>query len=321
MEIYHICFSSHREVMFRSREDLIFGMNSFAVANLETDSKALCAAVLSTHLHGASMTGDPRYLTFRTRNFISRHINAKYHRKGRLGEKEAFCLELVGARHIMAGSSYIYRQGVHHGLTDTPFGYEFSSVNSLFKKELGKGFTPGLMSDSRRNRSLPTNVRLPSKYRMSESGLLLPEDVFDVTYMENLYISPRYFLFQMNRKSGEEWVREQIEEAPNSPAVTLEAIEKGVSDNDLATMLKYESGRNSFRSMLDIDLCQLIDTEYVPRFVKFEGATIYDLSESKRADLANLLDADLRKARQNKRSGEISLYVSNEQIRRCAVTQ
>ena len=321
MKLVHLCLSSHDEVMFRSREDLIFGQNSYAVANMETDSKALCASFLSTHFHGVSMTDDPRYLMFRSRNYISRHFNGKYRRRGRLGEKVFFLLEMVGARHIIAGCSYVFRQGVHHGLTDTPFGYEFCSVNSLFRKELGKDFTPPTIADSLRCRSLPSNVRIPSRYRMDENGLLFPEDVFDTAYMENLYVSPRNFLFQMNRKSGEEWVREQIEEAPGSPVITLDLIEKGVSDADVPAMLRNEAGRNSYRSMTDIDLCQLIDQKYVPRYVSFDGATIYDLSESQRADLGNRLSADLRNSRQMKRSREFSLYVSDNQIRRCAITK
>lgn len=109
MKLVHLCLSSHDEVMFRSREDLIFGQNSYAVANMETDSKALCASFLSTHFHGVSMTDDPRYLMFRSRNYISRHFNGKYRRRGRLGEKVFFLLEMVGARHIIAGCSYVFR--------------------------------------------------------------------------------------------------------------------------------------------------------------------------------------------------------------------
>ena len=319
MKIYHLCCSSHDEVMFRSREDLIYGANCFAVACLETDSVPLCDAELSTHLHDVAMSNDPKYLMKRSRNYYSRHFNSKYKRKGKLGEEGCFIMELVGARHVMAGMSYVLRQGLHHGITDSPFGYEFCSINSVFRREMGREEAPAVVSERARYRMLPSHASVPARYRMAESGLLLREDTHGISFVENVYVSPRNFLFQMNRKSGEEWEREQREEDPGSKIITLGLIERGVADDDLSTMLNNEQGRNSFKRLTDLQLCELIDTKYVPRYDEHEGATIYDLPESKRADLANRLDRDLNNARQSRDASGLYLPIPPKQMHRCAV--
>ena len=48
---YHLCLSSHEEVMFRSEADLCRGFNALALAILETDSRLLAEGFLTTHFH------------------------------------------------------------------------------------------------------------------------------------------------------------------------------------------------------------------------------------------------------------------------------
>ena len=319
MENYHVCLSSHDEVMFRSEADFTFAFNCFAVAALESESGALCDAFLSTHMHLGIRSSNPRYLMYRSRNAYSRYFNTKYHRKGRLGEKEFFLTELHGTRHNTAAFSYILRQGLHHGLTATPFGYRHCSINSIFRQDTGKDSAQNLIADQLRHRHLPSHIKLPCNYRMSESGLLLREDIIDTSYMENLFISPRNFLYQMNRKSGEEWRREQKEEESSTQVITLELIEKGVPDADIKKMYGNESGKNAAFWIDDTVLCEIIDNRYVPRYTKSKDGTIYDLSDSQRADIGNRLLTDIRNDNYSRKAGETSRYVTVEQIRRCAV--
>ena len=246
---YHFCLASHEEVMHRSEEDFIYDVNCFAVAVVRTESRALADAVMSSHDHFCAQTDNISELAYLRRNAYTRYFNTKYGRKGRLGEKEQFVIELRGVRHVTAAVSYVNRNPLHHGICPTPFGYRFCSSNSVFQSELGKGYSGPFLSPSKRYRYLPGNVTLPESFRMDASGMVLQEDIIDVRYVEELYVTPRSFLYMMNRYSDEKWI-----------------------------------GWTNMSALTDIELCTIIDTKYVPRC----GCTsIYGLSERQKHRIGN----------------------------------
>lgn len=183
-KLYHLCRSSHKEVMYRNEADLIMGFNSLALAVLETDSRLIAEGFISTHNHKAVQTDDHYVLMRKERYTYTRYFNAKYHRRGSLGEKNYFYTEIEGLHHTRTLLTYVLRQGLHHGLASTPFGYPHCSANTLFRKELGKDFTPNLILDEDRYLYLPEHRVIPLKYRMDQNGLLLREDVVDHAYAE-----------------------------------------------------------------------------------------------------------------------------------------
>ena len=85
-----------------------------------------------------AQTDNAKELMYRNRNAYSRYFNTKYRRKGRLGEKHFFLLEIEGLHHTIAALNYVNRQGLHHGLAATPFDYPHCSANAFFQKQLGK---------------------------------------------------------------------------------------------------------------------------------------------------------------------------------------
>ena len=139
----------------------------------------------------------------------TRYFNNKYRRQGRLGEKTPFVLELEGLHHILAAICYILRNPLHHGLSLTPFGYAHSSANTYFSKELGKFNHEELLSEKHSRRYLPRLNDYPSGYKMTRSGVYLRDTVIDTAEVENMFVTPRSFLYYMNRISGEEWRKEQ----------------------------------------------------------------------------------------------------------------
>ena len=286
----HLCLSSHDEVLFRNETDLAVGFNCFAVAALTTESRALAEGRMSTHHHSMAQSDNPRELMFRNRNAYSRYFNTKYKRKGRLGEKHFFLLEVEGLYHTLAALNYVNRQGLHHGLAATPFDYPHCSANAFFRKQLGKEITHESLPSSKRYRYLPSNISLPAQYRMGPSGMLLPEDILDTAYVEELYISPRNFVFQMNRQSDEERdLQEQRKENDTEP-VTLESIENGVPDFDPRFTRTFEQGKVNYGRMTDLELCGLIDDQVLPNlFRNPEEASVYALPFSKRAKLYDIL--------------------------------
>ena len=147
-----------------------------------------------------------------------------------------------------------------------------------------------MLPDSKRYLYLPKRRALPAdRYRMSENGLLLREDIIDTAYVEETYVTPRNFLFQMNKLSGERDLEEQRQEN-STPPVTVESIETGVPDFDAQQLKITEQGKVDRKRMTDIELCAIVDTQFVPRYCKRElSASIYQLSESQRAGICEIL--------------------------------
>ena len=285
---YHLCLASHDEVMHRSEEDFVYDVNCFALATYRTESRALADAIMSTHVHFCIQSDDYQAFAFHRRNAYTRYFNAKYGRRGRLGEVRHFVNKLEGIQHIVAAISYVNRNPLHHGLTTTPFGYPYCSSNAVFRKELGKEESVVLYCrKDRRHLSLPRNNPLPSSFRMDTSGMVLHEDIIDARYVEELYVTSRSFLFMMNRYSNEEWIQEQRADGnASAPAVTLDMIEQALPEESTMRMRSNEKGR-VFQSVLtDLELCRIIDTEYVPQYRKH---SVYSLSSFEKAEIGNTL--------------------------------
>ena len=318
-ETYHICLSSHDEVMFRSEADLIIGFNYLAVAALETDSTLLADGFLSTHHHEAARTANPMELAKRHRYSYTRYFNAEYCRKGPLGEKEHFILKVDGLYHTQALLNYVIRQGLHHGMSETPFAYPHCSANAVFREALGKNRVNDLLEDRSRYAFLPSNKTIPSKYRMASNGLLLREDFEDIAYVESVYVSPRNFMFQMNRISDGKDIQEQKKEN-TLPPVTLETIERGVPGFDPARAFISEQGRVNRNRMTDIELCNIIDNMILPAkyFKPGQESSIYLLPESKRAEIGNAIWKEWKDVRFRKYDSIFAeKIITEDQVRRC----
>lgn len=314
---YHVCISSHDEVMFRSEEDFVRGFNCFAVASLTTESRPLADGMVTTHEHFGVCSDDIKETISRLRYSYTRYFNSKYKRFGRLGERNCFITELDGLKHITVGISYILRQGLHHGLSSTPFGYPHCSANAYFREELGKTNDIALLPDSQKFKYLPGSGNIGNNCRMSRDGLLLREDVLDVGYVEEIFVTPRNYIYYMSRFSGEEWEREQREEKSSSPVITLELIERNTVNMKLSEMFANEHGRINKSRMTDLKLCEMVDKEMVPKLLKdfqSDGTTsIYQLSESQRTNLANNIWTQIQ---QHKLP-----FATLDQISRCLVVK
>jgi hypothetical protein len=95
----------------------------------------------------------------------------------------------------------------------------------------------------------------------------------------------------MNCLSGEEWSKEQEKDNNNLPPVTLSSIECGVNLNTLDIMLSNENGRADYNMMTDIQLCEFIDRELLPRYSK---ESVYVLSRTEKEKIGNYLCSKYR---------------------------
>ena len=138
---YHICFTSHNEVLCRSYKDYCMMFNCIAQAVFKTGSSLLAHAIMSTHVHMIAVCADPSNLVMRIRTSYTQMFNHRYKRKGTLGDKAFFCSKLEGRRHIAAAISYVIRNPYHHEVCANLYSYPFSSVNQYFKNKIQSHMT------------------------------------------------------------------------------------------------------------------------------------------------------------------------------------
>ena len=279
-KVYHFCLSAGDcGVLCRTDEDYRYLVNCLGLAGYITGSLLLAYCVMSNHIHCCIRADDVVGFIKRWRYSYTRYFNEKYRRKGRLGG-EPYIVELKGLYHILTAMAYVLRNPLHHGVAATPFGYRYSSVNAVFRKDLGRESALSLPEKSMYI-YLPHSVTVPARYRMDETGMFLPECLVDVEDVEHMFSTARSYLYYMNRLSGKKWEDEQV--AEGAEPITIDTIEHGSGLSDLKTMLNNEYGRADYNAITDMRLCEIIDKDYVP---SFDVTSVYMMDVSVRRMLA-----------------------------------
>jgi len=299
-ESYHICFTSHDEVLFRDEEDHGMFINLMALRSFADETEILADAEMSTHVHLNVFTDKPMHFASNLRMSYTRYFNKKYNRQGRMGQKNTYLLKVQGHVHQMVLQNYVLRNGLHHGAAATAFGYPFCSVRDLFVEDIClRTETPVPMSRAEIALHLPRHAEYPDEYQMNAQGVFVRRSFMELRRAEQFYGSPRNYLYQMNRLTDESWQREQENDQTGKP-LTLSDIEKA-DDRTIGQMLKNESGRYFSRSRLqDLDVCRLIDKELLPG----NGvSSIYQLMDTQKKNIGRMLQYDY--------------HLPDHQIRRC----
>lgn len=297
---YHLCWSGENELICRTREDYIRCIICLCIAAHATGSKLLAYCIMSNHVHICIRSEEIELFITKFRYSYTRYFNSKYQRRGRLGERSFFRLELKGIYHTIAAIAYILRNPLHHGICKTPFEYEFSSVTGVFTKELGHLTSSDEITDRIAQRKLPSRNKLPYGIKLSKAGRPLPETITDVADLEHMFSTARTYLYYMNRISGEEWEREQEKDKLNASPIKLESIEAGICGTSIRDMLVNENGRGRENVIQDMSLCEVID-KFVSK--KFPGETVYTLHTEELATVASNISQ--------------RLTVSKEKLSRC----
>ncbi len=299
-ESYHICFTSHDEVMFRDEEDHGVFVNLMALRAFASEAEILADAEMSTHFHAIVFSDNPMLFASTLRMSYTKYFNHKYDRKGRMGQKYTFSRLIDGFYHLMVALSYVLRNGLHHGAAPTALGYAYCSVRELFAKEISlSSERPLPFSRADIAAYLPRYSEFPDHWQMNESGVFLRRSFMELRRAEQYYGTARNYLFQMNRLTDESWKEDQQKDNTGQP-VTLSMIESA-DDASVAQMLNNERGRNFNPNRLqDMDVCRLIDLEMLP---SMGVRSVYLLTESQRQRLFGQLRADF--------------HLPEHQIRRC----
>jgi len=302
-ESYHICFTSHDEVMFRNPEDHGTILNLLALQCYSKDTELLVDAEMSTHVHLNVFSDAPMHYARSTRMSYTKYFNHKYGRKGRFGEKYTFVLKVEGFYHQMTLQNYVLRNGLHHCAAPTAFGYPYCAVRELFAQDIGMSVETAVqMSRSEIATYLPCHAEFPDEYRMNASGIFVRDSFMELRRAEQFYVTPRNYLYQMNRLTDDKWLKEQLEDHTGRP-LTLADIENA-DEKTITQMLNNESGRNYNRHrMQDPDVCALIDNDLI---LPFGATSVYQLTGSQKTRIARQL--------------YFEFHLPEHQIRRCLVT-
>ena len=301
-ESYHICFTSHDEVMFRDEEDHGMFVNLMALRGFAHDTEIMVDAEMSTHAHLNIFSDVPVWFSGRLRLSYTKYFNYKYGRKGRFGEKYTYSLKVNGFYHQMVVENYIQRNGLHHGASPTAFGYKYCSVRELFAKDIGLSSEAAASWTREEMRSfLPRHAQFPDQFQMGQDGVFLRSSFMEIRRAEQFYGSPRNYLYQMNRLTDESWIQDQVRDETDAP-ITLSTIEQA-DERTVAQMLNNEHGRSFNKNRLqDMDVCRLIDKDILPGY----GVnSVYQLTATQKQRIARQLYYEFR--------------LPESQIRRCLV--
>lgn len=281
MKYYHICLSGKDEIMFRTDEDYCRAINCMALAAYKTNSKILAYAFMSTHVHLCIRTDHPYKVITIYRYAYTRYFNTKYFRRGKLGEIHPFIIEIDGLYHILAAICYVLRNPLHHGVSETAFGYPYSSITAYFKKSLGTAKDIVYLNERNVYKYIPRHTCRPTNYRMNIEGVYINENFIAYKEVEHMFVTARSFCYYMNRLSSEEWLKEQDNDNNNIGQINLQRIESGIKYNSISEMLQNEHGRLNYKKLTDIELCAIIDNS-LPK-----NSSIYTISYATKEKLQN----------------------------------
>lgn len=286
--LIHNCITCHREVLVRNPEDLRNIVNYLALCSFATGVEIWVDAVMSTHIHvivfgeQSRITDFDRLLKMR----VTKYHRGRYHTHGPLFDPGDFSLALTGYAHTLAASSYVLRNGLHHGVSATPFGYDGCSANYLFRKDLGKPLPSGLITDRQQIASfLPRRAKFPDGFVMEPSGIFLRDSFEELKRVELAYRTPRSFLYHMNRLSSEEWEREQAADDVEIEPVTLWQMEPYANPKSVAAWLANEKALGfRYDKPTDMSVCELIDNSLLRQF---NVRSVYELTRQQSNRIAN----------------------------------
>ena len=285
--LYHTCISLQSEVLFRDENDTRYFVNCLALSLFKSNTALLADSLMSDHIHLVIETEQLSLFLKSLKTKYSLYFRSKYSRSGIMAAASCHVTKLDGIMHILAALSYVFRNGLHHGLCSTAFEYPHSSVNCIYRKELGKLFVPEhTTSRVEISKRLPKFSKFPDNYVMDKKGMFLRESFVQIEQTEHFYLTPKTFIYYMNRLSSEEWKKEQLKDNNGEPPITLMSIENTQDENTLSRMLRNESGRVYKSRLMDTDICAIIDKQCIEHYNK---QSVYFLSDEQKRSIANSL--------------------------------
>ena len=206
-EFWHVCTKGLTSgVIFRSREDYVYGMNGVAVYSQMYQVAVLAFCLMDNHVH----------FIMRGNESLCKEFIKQY--KSRLASltdvsKADVCMKIIeNDEYLMRAIGYVLRNPMAAGLGVLPTAYRWSSAGVYFNPEkvvLDSAEAHGMMRVGgigvRRLRSiLRSRHRLPDDYVLMPDGMVCPECYVDWRAVEELFGHPARLLYMMSKNDDME---------------------------------------------------------------------------------------------------------------------
>lgn len=206
-EFWHVCTKGLTSgLIFRSREDYVYGMNGVAVYSLKYQVVVLAFCLMDNHVH----------FILRGEEQVCREFIKQY--KARLAtltdvSKADVCVKCIeGGDYLMRAIGYVLRNPMAAGLGVLPTTYRWSSAGVYFNPERvtpGSALSRGMQTVGdvgvRKLRSvLRSRYHLPDDYVLTSDGMVCPECYVDWQAVEELFVYPARLLYMMSKNDDME---------------------------------------------------------------------------------------------------------------------
>lgn len=196
-------------LLFDSREDYIFGMNTLAVTAFQCGVTILVMQVMGTHFHliarGRPQDCDrfARSVGVKLESFLTR-TKRRHAVKGKIHVSND---PIFTENELKTKFMYVYRNAIAAGFPLAPWVYEWGPGDIYFVDHnlmTGRGKRIGEYPVLTRRAIFHTLTALPEEWRCDDGGKLLPHSYVDWKSVEDLFRSPRAFLAFLSQKKDVE---------------------------------------------------------------------------------------------------------------------
>lgn len=229
---YHVCTEGLKNRhMFMEREDYLTGMNSIPICAMKSRVKILAFCLMDNHVHFI-LQGSHECCSAFISEYKRRHSQVL---RNRYSEVQALhdvhvCIQLIDSEEYMRSSiAYVLRNPVAAGFRCLPFHYEWCSAGLYFSNR--HRCASGMVSPARHKvkaepplvnsmaegtllSDLPRYIieqilhtrhcLLPGNYSINEEGLVYPEHYVEIDLVEQIFSSPKRFMYYMSRNTDRE---------------------------------------------------------------------------------------------------------------------
>ncbi len=263
--LMHLCFTSKHEVICRNSRDYKMMISRIAQSAVYNDTGILAYAVMSNHVHLVVQTEKEDAFIKTLRSSYAQSFNHIYMRKGRLGDKGFYRLELEGIQHQQDAITYVLQNPWHHKVTDNPFDYPYSSMNLYYRKNHLEQ-PPHSANRDKNKRLLNRNVNINASVEYGPSGMVIPESFMQLRMVENIFGPYTSFHMLTHRKNYREWKYRQQQENGTSPIVSLHNVEPLLARDHIQAIEENPYRWRKGQNLTDMDLCRIIDGEILRKY-------------------------------------------------------
>ena len=197
MENYwHICTDGlTKNVIFKTRADYVFGMNSIPVCTLAHGVTMLAFCLMSNHVH---------FVVQGTEELSLKFIKAYRRRLSSIADVSAadICMKRIDEEeYLMQVIGYVLRNPLPAGLKVLPIFYEWSSASLYFSG--GNPSIPGdrlysTLTFKEQRQLIKSHAEIPGHFYVSPDGLIRPACYVDYEAVENLFGAPGRLLYRLS---------------------------------------------------------------------------------------------------------------------------